>query len=156
MLSAGSRTSGPTGFSLFRDEIDAATRRMLAASALSPSRANRTTPRDMATLLRLIWSDQAGPAAACRRVRELMSRQLTRHRLAAAFPPPVRVAAKSGSLVGVVRNEIGVVEHPDGRGYAAAVFTQAHQPWQGEAAINAVIGSAAALAVNALAAQQKL
>lgn len=133
-----------------QSEVDQATRRMLAASALTPSRATRTTPRDMASLLRLIWSDQAGPAPACQRVRVLMGKQLTRHRLAAAFPPPARVAAKSGSLVGVVRNEIGVVEHPNGRGYAAAVFTQAHQPWQGEAAINNAIGAAAAAAVNAI------
>lgn len=105
----------------------------------------------MATLLRLIWSDQAGPAVACARVRELMARQLTRHRLAAVFGPPARVAAKSGGLVGVVRNEVGVIEYPDGRGYAAAVFTQARPSWPGDAAINAVIGTAAAAAVSALA-----
>jgi beta-lactamase class A len=52
---------------------------------------------------------------------------------------------------GVVRNEIGVVEYPDGRGYAMAVFTRARRPWHGEAAINAVIGTAAAAAVGALA-----
>jgi beta-lactamase class A len=126
------------------------TRRMAAASALIPSRTTRTTPRDMATLLRLIWSDQAGPPQACERVRQLMHRQLTRHRLAPAFPPPARVAAKSGSLIGVVRNEVGVIEYPDGRSYAAAVFTQAHQPWRNDAAINAVIGTAAAAAVRML------
>src|SRR5215831_5047693 len=124
--------------------------RMAAASALIPSRTTRTTPRDMATLLRLIWSDDAGPPQACERVRQLMGRQLTKHRLAAAFPPPARVAAKSGSLIGVVRNEVGVIEYPDGRGYAAAVFTQAHHPWRNEAAINAAIGAAAAAAVKML------
>jgi beta-lactamase class A len=51
----------------------------------------------------------------------------------------------------VVRNEIGVIEQPDGPGYAVAVFTRAHRPWQGEAAINAAIGTAAAIAINALA-----
>ncbi|HXW47496.1 MAG TPA: serine hydrolase [Streptosporangiaceae bacterium] len=128
------------------------TARMAAASALIPARTIRTTPADMATLLRLIWSDQAGPPQACGRVRQLMSRQLTKHRLAAAFPPPARVAAKSGSLIGVVRNEVGVIQYPDGRGYAAAVFTQAHQAWQHDAAINAAIGSAAAAAVGLLGA----
>jgi beta-lactamase class A len=39
-----------------------------------------------------------------------VGQQLTKHRLAAGFPPPARVHAKSGSLVGVVRNEIGVIE----------------------------------------------
>jgi len=124
--------------------------RMAAANALIPSRTTRTTPREMATLLRLIWSDDAGPPQACERIRQLMGRQLTKHRLAAAFPPPARVAAKSGSLIGVVRNEVGVIEYPDGRGYAAAVFTQAHHPWRNEAAINAAIGAAAAAAVKML------
>ena len=124
--------------------------RMAAANALIPSRTTRTTPREMATLLRLIWSDDAGPPQACERVRQLMGRQLTKHRLAAAFLPPARVAAKSGSLIGVVRNEVGVIEYPDGRGYAVAVFTQAHNPWRNEAAINAAIGAAAAAAVRML------
>ncbi len=133
-----------------REEEDQVTRRIPGCTALNPALTNRTTPRDMATLLRLIWSDQARPAPACRRVRQLMSQQLTKHRLAAAFRSPARVAAKSGSLVGVVRNEIGVIEHPDGRGYAAAVFCRAHQPWENDAAINTVIGTAAAATVNAL------
>ena len=124
--------------------------RMAAANALIPSRTTRTTPREMAALLRLIWSDDAGPPQACERVRQLMGRQLTKHRLAAAFLPPARVAAKSGSLIGVVRNEVGVIEYPDGRGYAVAVFTQAHHPWRNEAAINASIGAAAAAAVRML------
>jgi beta-lactamase class A len=104
----------------------------------------------MATLLRLISSDQAGPPPACQRVRQLMRQQLTRHRLATGFPPPARVAAKSGSLAGVVRNEVGVVSYPDGRAYSAAVFCQSHQPWQNDAAINAVIGTAAAAAASML------
>jgi beta-lactamase class A len=107
----------------------------------------------MATLLRLIWSDGAGPAPACQRVRQLMSRQLTRHRLAAAFAPPIRVAAKSGSLVGIVRNEIGVVEYPDRRGYAVAVFTQVREPWHPDATVNTVIGTTAAAAISALSQQ---
>ena len=135
---------------LSRDEEDQLVRRMAAASALVPERTNRTTARDMAVLLRLIWSDRAGPPPACRRVRDLMHRQLTKHRLAAAFPPPARVAAKSGSLIGVVRNEVGVIEYPDGRSYAAAVFARAYEPWRNDAAINAAIGTAAAAAVAEL------
>jgi hypothetical protein len=120
------------------------------ADALIPERTTRTTPRDMADLLRLIWSDHAGPPQACHRLGKLMRHQPTKHRLAAAFPPPVRVSAKSGSLVGVIRNEIGVIEYPDGRGYAAAVFAQAHRPWQDDAAINAAIGTTAAAAIGML------
>jgi beta-lactamase class A len=84
-----------------------------------------------------------------------MRRQLTRHRLAAAFPAPAVVAAKSGSLIGVVRNEAGVVEYPGGRGYAVAVFASARRPWQDDAAINAAIGTAAAAAAGQLRAQEQ-
>jgi beta-lactamase class A len=119
-------------------------------TALRPETTTRTTARDMATLLRLISTGEAGPAAACQRVRKLMGQQLTRNRLAAAFPPPVKVAAKSGSLVGVVRNEVGVIEFPDGRVYCAAVLAQSHQPWENTAAINAVIGTVAAAAIEQL------
>lgn len=104
----------------------------------------------MATLLRLIWTNQAGPPEACQRVRKLMGQQLTKHRLAAAFRPPATVAAKSGSLVGVVRNEVGVIEYPDGRAYCAGVLARSHQPWEHTAAINAVIGAAAATAIEQL------
>jgi beta-lactamase class A len=135
------------------EEEDDLVRRMTAASALVPERTTRSTARDMATLLRLIWSDQAGPPPACKRVRDLMHQQLTRHRLAAAFPAPARVAAKSGSLIGVVRNEVGVIEYPDGRAYAAAVFARSHRPWKNDAAINAAIGAAAAAAVSELSGQ---
>jgi beta-lactamase class A len=83
-------------------------------------------------------------------VRQVLARQLTRHRLAAGFPPPAKVAAKSGSLIGMIRNEVGVVTFPDGRQFAAAVFTQADRPGRDDAAINAVIGQAAAAAVQLL------
>ncbi len=134
-----------------RDEEDRAVQRMRDTSVLNPEIGTRTTPRDMTTLLRLIWSDQAAPEPACRRIREVMRQQLTKHRLAAAFPPPARVSAKSGSLIGVVRNEIGVIQFPDGRAYAAAVFTRSYEAGQDEVPINAAVGTAAAKAVAALA-----
>jgi beta-lactamase class A len=126
------------------------TRAVLAGVALDPSRTTRTSALDMARLLELIWADMAAPPAACDRVRQIMARQLTRHRLAAGFPPPAKVAAKSGSLIGMIRNEVGVVTVPDGRQFAAAVFTQADRPGRNDAAINAVIGQAAAAAVQML------
>ncbi|MFF3332845.1 serine hydrolase [Streptomyces sp. NPDC002888] len=119
------------------------------ARALDPGKGTTTTPRDMVTLLRLIWTGQAGPAAACERVRSIMAQQLTRHRISSAFQPPVRVAAKSGGLLGVVRNEIGVVSYPDGREYAAAVFTRS-RPGSDERAINTAIGTATARAIASL------
>jgi beta-lactamase class A len=133
-------------------ELARADEQLLTARALDPSRGTRTTPSDMADLLRLIWTDRAGPADACERVRAVMGNQLTRHRIASGFRPPVRVAAKSGGLLGVVRNEVGVISCPDGRQYAAAVFTRS-RPGSDEAAINAAIGTATARAVAAL--QQK-
>ena len=131
------------------EELARADRQLLAARALDPARASRTTARDMTRLLRLIWTGQAGPSAACERIRTLMSRQLTRHRIASGFRPPVSVAAKSGSLLGVVRNEIGVITYPDGRQYAAAVFTRS-QPGSDDAAISQAIGTVTAWAVGAL------
>ena len=131
------------------DELAQSTERMLASRALDPDKGTRTTPRDMVTLLRLIWSDQAGPGGACARVRQVMGRQLTQQRIASGFRPPVRVTAKSGSLLGVVRNEIGVISYPDGRRYAAAVFTRS-PPGSDQVSINAAIGIATARAVAAL------
>jgi beta-lactamase class A len=120
-------------------------RRLATVRALVAERTIRTTARDMATLLRLIWRDEAG-----RPVRDLMAAQVTRHRLATAFDPDVRVAAKTGSLLGVVRNEIGVVTYPDGGRYAVAVFTRAHEPYHGENEIDRAIGAAAATAIARL------
>ena len=133
-------------------EEEAAVRyRIHSAPAMRARTATRTTPRDMCLLLRLIWTDRAAPEAACRRIRNLMARQLTRHRLAAAFASPTRVSAKSGGLLGVYRNEVGVIEYPDGRRYTAGVFTRATDSSSDEAAINAAIGHAAAWAVALLA-----
>ena len=73
------------------DEEHRVVRCMTTADALAPECTTRTTPRDMATLLRLIWSDQAGPPQACQRVRQLMSQQLTKHRLAATSPARTRL-----------------------------------------------------------------
>jgi beta-lactamase class A len=122
-------------------------RQLVTISALTPEQTTRTTARDMAALLRLIWRDEAGPASACAQVRRLMAEQVTRHRLATGFPAEVKVAAKGGSLLGVVRNEVGVVEYPDGARYAVTVFTRADEPFRNENEINAAVGSAAARAV---------
>jgi beta-lactamase class A len=132
------------------DEIRAVEVRIASSRALTPTSTTRTTPRDMAELLRLIWTDRAGPPEACRRIRTLMGRQLTRNRIASGFPHRVRVAAKSGGLMGVVRNEVGVIELPDGDAYVAAIFTSASGPDADDAEINRAIGAAAAAAVATL------
>jgi beta-lactamase class A len=136
------------------DELRAVDQLVLQARALDPQQAIRTTAREMATLLRLIWHDRAGPAPVCAPIRRAMSLQVTRQRLALGFPGrSVQIAAKSGSLMGVIRNEVGVITMPDGRRYAAAVFTRADQPSDNEHQINAAIGAAAAQAVSRLRSQ---
>jgi beta-lactamase class A len=141
--------SGTWAATASADELARAQEQVFTGRTLDPARGTRTTARVMAELLRLIWTDRAGPAAACERVRWVMARQLTRHRIASGFRLPVQVAAKSGSLVGVVRNEIGVVSYPDGRRYAAAVFTRT-RPGADDVAISRAIGAAAARGVAAL------
>ncbi len=71
--------------------------------------------------------------------------------MALGFPRSgIQVAAKSGSLLGVIRNEVGVITMPGGRRYAAAVFTRADRPYDNEHEINAALGTAAARAVGYL------
>lgn len=94
------------------------------SSTLNPTDGSRTTPADMVRLLSLIWTDAAGSAYSCSRVRSLMRQQLTRHRIASGFDSRYTVAAKSGGLLGVVRNEVGVITDPAGRSYAVAIFTR--------------------------------
>jgi len=125
--------------------------RAIAGRAFDPYTAIRSTARETAALLRLIWRDEAGPPEACAPVRAMMGRQVTRQRLALGFPGTgTQVAAKSGSLLGIIRNEAGVITCPDGRRYAVAVFTRAAEPWEREHEINAAIGAAAAHAVDFL------
>ncbi|SRR6266567_5678449 len=71
--------------------------------------------------------------------------------MALGFPRSgIQVAAKCGSLLGVIRNEVGVITMPGGRRYAAAVFTRADRPYDNEHEINAALGTAAARAVGYL------
>lgn len=60
----------------------------------------------------------------------------------------MKVAAKSGSLLGVVRNEIAVAECPDGGRYAVAVFTRADVPFRGEGGIADAMRTAALHSVD--------
>ncbi|WP_308286900.1 serine hydrolase [Actinomadura parmotrematis] len=119
-------------------------------SALDPARTSRSTPREAAALLAMIWRDEAAPPAACAAMRRLLGLQVWPHRLASGFPfDDVVVSGKTGTLA-TVRNEAGVVEYPDGGRYAVAVFTRAHVPAAVLPAADAAIGTAARLAVEAL------
>lgn len=111
--------------------------------------AGRPHPAEAAQVQERVWHDEAMMPAVCAQIRQLMAQQLSRHRIASAFGPEVEVAAKSGGLMGLVRNEIGVVTYPDRRAYAAAVFTRSVRPGDGRE-VDAAIGRAARLAVTAL------
>jgi len=132
-------------------DADEIRRRLGSTAALDPERGSRTTARDGVRLLQAIWQDEAGPVDACAQVRGSMAQQLTRHRVAAGFPPGVLVAAKSGGLMGIVRNEVAVVRLADGSSYAVAAFTRSDPGRRADPRpIDAAIGAAAAHAVAVL------
>ena len=116
---------------------------------LIAERTNRSTPREMTRLLELIWKDEAGPAEACALVRTVMGQQVWPHRLRAGFPGRVRTSGKTGTLP-FIRNEVGVVEYPDGGRYAVAVFTVAHDSTLHHPDRDRLIGTLARLAVDQL------
>jgi beta-lactamase class A len=138
---------------MVRTELTSNVRDMLEAgsAALDPARGTRTTAAETVMLLQAIWTDRAGPPQACAGVRDAITGQLTRARIASGFAPPVRVAAKSGGLLGVVRNEAGVVTFPDGGAYAVAVFTRRQAGATADPAlIDAGIGKIARTLVDSL------
>lgn len=87
-----------------------------------PGQTNRSTPRESTELLARIWHDEAADPDACAEARRIMRLQVWSHRLASGFPDDsLGISGKTGTI-GVARNEIGVIEYPDGRSYAIAVF----------------------------------
>jgi beta-lactamase class A len=153
MTSAHRRVAAELGFP-DTDDFDArlAAADPAAVSALAwldPARANATTPRDMTSLLAAIWTDEAGPPDACAFVRDAMARRANTQRLASGFGAEIDVAGKTGTIP-FVRNEAGVVTYPDGRHYAVAVFTRSDSRAARNAPVDAAIGHAGRLAVEAL------
>jgi beta-lactamase class A len=120
-----------------------------ALAWVDPARANATTPRDMTSLLTAIWIDRAGPPEACAFVRDVMARQENTQRIAAGFGDGVTTAGKTGTIP-FVRNEAAVVSYPDGRRFAVAVFTRSDSLADRNPAVDAAMGRAARLAVEAL------
>lgn len=117
---------------------------------LDPLTTSHSTPREMARLMGLIWEDEAAPPDECAEMRRLFGLQVWPHRLSSGFPyDDVRVSGKTGTLP-TIRNEIGVVEYPDGGRYAVAVFTRSLLPIAVLPQADAVIGTSARLAVEAL------
>lgn len=124
-------------------------------SVLDPARTSVSTAREMARLLAAIWRDEAASPAGCAELRRLLRLQLWPHRLAAGFPADdVGVAGKTGTLPGL-RTEVGVVELPAGRRFAAAVFTRSPSATANLPQVDAVIGQVARMAVDALEAAEE-
>ncbi|MEW1838490.1 serine hydrolase [Nonomuraea angiospora] len=119
-------------------------------SALDPARANSSTPRELAALFGMIWRDEAASEESCAWMRGVLNMQVWPHRLASGFPyDDVAVSGKTGTLP-TLRSESGVVEYPDGRRYAVAVCTRSFSTALNQPRADAVIGTAARMAVDHL------
>ncbi|MGV9457180.1 serine hydrolase [Streptomyces sp. NPDC003635] len=117
---------------------------------LDPRKTNRSTPREMTTLLSAVWRHEACSPERAEELRRIMSLQVWPHRLVSGFPfDDVRVAGKTGTLP-MLRSEVGVVDYPDGGRYAVAVFTRAARTAVRQPAADAVIGTCARIAVDHL------
>ncbi|MER5299106.1 MULTISPECIES: serine hydrolase [Streptomyces] len=148
MFASMREDAGPAGAQALTDPYVIARLR-----ALDPARTNHSTPRDMTRLLGALWRDEACTPEHGAAMRRVLGLQVWPHRLAAGFPfDDVHVAGKTGSLP-TVRNEVGVVEYPDGGRYAVAVFTRAARTAATLPSADAVIGTAARMAVEALRGQ---
>jgi beta-lactamase class A len=123
----------------------------------------RTTPAEMCALLQSIWLDQAAPGELCARMRQILRSCVTSNGLDSRMPIAVqaRTAAKTGTLflvdreAGVsliARNEVGVLEFPDGGRYAVAVYTRqvGGNPLLRDPSASWAIGTTAQLAVGHL------
>jgi len=120
----------------------------LELRALDPERTSGGTARELTSLLAAIWRDEAAEPASCAEMRAIMAAQVWPHRLAAGFPSDaMAVAGKTGTLP-TLRNEVGVVEFPDERRYAVAVFTRSDSLAPTLPQVDAVIGVAARVAVD--------
>ncbi|WP_280236770.1 class A beta-lactamase-related serine hydrolase [Nocardia cyriacigeorgica] len=121
-----------------------------SVSAYDPSYASATTPAEMTRLLDLVWGGRVLSPAQTAFVRSVMGRQVWPHRIASAFPHRgVLVAGKTGTI-GVIRNEVAVVEFPDEHPVAVAVFTRAARADPQLAVVDAAIAEAARIAVTEL------
>nr|AEE65459.1 bata-lactamase [uncultured bacterium BAC AB649/1850] len=117
--------------------------------AFDPAHTTSSTAAEITGLIAKIWCDDAGPAAACAMVRDLMAQQVFRTRLVSGFAPSVRVSAKTGTLPGL-HMEAGMIEYPDGRRYAAAVFARTRRLETHRIDVDLAIGRAARRAVDHL------
>lgn len=145
LLAAVAEDTGPDGPRALMDPSVVARLRVL-----DPAFTNHSTAREMTALLAALWRGEACPGEHGADLRRLLGLQVWPHRMASGFPfDDVRVFGKTGTLP-TMRHEVGVVEYADGGRYAVAVFTRAASTSFTLPAADAVIGTAARLAVDAL------
>ncbi|AZH82030.1 serine hydrolase [Plantibacter sp. PA-3-X8] len=137
--------------------LTAADLAQLQSSRVSnPESNDRTTPREITTLLAAVWRDEVIGAAAAAEVRRVLGLQAWSHRLVAGFPDSrVKVSGKTGTLF-FIRNEAGVVEYPDGGRYAVGVFLRESSLELRHPDADRAIGTVARVAVDALRSSQGL
>lgn len=115
-----------------------------------PVLSSATTARDMTTLASALWRGGCASVEQTAFMRDVLSSQVFTARLRSGFPySDVIVAGKTGTL-GAVRNEVGVIEFPDGDAFAVAVFTRAARADALLPKADAAIGQAARVAIAAL------
>jgi beta-lactamase class A len=90
--------------------------------AAVPSLDNRTTPRDMATLLAKIYAGSAATPESCQKMIDVMYQNNLQSSLQEGLPKDVEVAKKGGWLFKVY-NEAGIVWHED-HPYVIAMFSK--------------------------------
>lgn len=119
-------------------------------SAYDPAYTSATTPEEMTRLLAAVWAGSVLSDEQTSFVQRVMRSQIWPHRIASAFPyRGVAVAGKTGTI-GVIRNEVAVVEFPGEHPVAVAVFTRAARADPALPVVDAAIGEAARIAVTAL------
>ncbi len=135
-------------------DIDLSPAELAAAVERSPALAgetgNTTTARDMTSLLRMIWADEAGPAEACEEVRRVLLRQYAPHRLSTAYNDGPSIAGKTGTFTGGVRNEVGVFDFGDGERYAVAIYLRQNGTELRDSRADRALGKIARTAVDHL------
>lgn len=160
---AGTRIVGGTADihrSLIRDTDTHTTAEAFAAladndeawtvSAYDPAFTSSSTPEEMTRLLRAVWTGTVVSVEQTEFVRAVMRNQVWPHRIASAFPHRgVTVAGKTGTI-GVIRNEVAVVEFPGEYPVAVAVFTRAARADPMLPVVDAAIAESARIAVTEL------
>ena len=94
--------------------------------AAAPDLDNRSTPKDMATLLSSIYQNKAAGKQSCREMINLMEQNNLEFWMEAGVPPDVKVANKGG-WIDRTYNDAGIVEYGK-RPYVLAVFSKYGPP----------------------------